>query len=38
MQGRVDGKMSKKMDKWIDGWWMIYDGGWILDGTIAVNG
>lgn len=30
--------MSKKMDKWIDGWWMMYDGGWIVDGRIAVSG
>lgn len=34
----MDGKMSKKMDKRIDGWWMMYDGGWIVDSTIAVGG
>ena len=33
----MDRKMSKK-DKWIDGWWMMYDGGWIVDSTIAVSG
>lgn len=30
MDERVDGKMSRKMNEWVDGWWM--DEGWEDDG------